>query len=216
MAALLCALVLLIIAHAFLDNVPGEYLIRAALTTAVYVFALIAVAARRRTLAIAGTIIVPAIVAKWLDHLHPDLLPHGTYLAMGLLAMGFIFVELLRYVLRAGQVDSEILFAGIAGYLMLVFLWASAYLFVSRLDSSAIAFNGGHAAQRLDEFTAIYFSFGVLGTVGFGDVVPVTRAARLLAVMEATVGLFYVTILIARLVSLYVPRGPDIPPARET
>jgi hypothetical protein len=44
-----------------------------------------------------------------------------------------------------------------------------------------------------------------LSTVGFGDVTPVSRLARTLAVMEAVTGTFYMAILIARLVAMYVP-----------
>jgi hypothetical protein len=39
--------------------------------------------------------------------------------------------------------------------------------------------------------------------VGYGDITPVSRAARWLAALEAMTGLLYVAVLIARLVSLY-------------
>jgi hypothetical protein len=48
----------------------------------------------------------------------------------------------------------------------------------------------------------IYFSFTTLTTVGFGDVHPVTPAARALTVAEALVGQLYIAILIASLVGL--------------
>jgi voltage-gated potassium channel len=57
----------------------------------------------------------------------------------------------------------------------------------------------------MDRFNAFYFSFVTLSTVGFGDVTPVSKLARTLAVMEAVTGTFYVAILIARLVAMYVP-----------
>ena len=48
----------------------------------------------------------------------------------------------------------------------------------------------------------IYFSFTTLTTVGYGDVHPVRRAARSLAVAEALIGQLYVAILIAGLVGM--------------
>jgi uncharacterized protein (UPF0261 family) len=42
-----------------------------------------------------------------------------------------------------------------------------------------------------------------LSTVGYGDIVPVSGIALMLAMVEAVSGMFYVTLLIARLVSLY-------------
>jgi hypothetical protein len=52
-------------------------------------------------------------------------------------------------------------------------------------------------------FQALYFSFITLNTIGHGDIVPVSKLARMLAIVEAVAGMFYVTLLIARLVSLY-------------
>jgi Ion channel len=52
-------------------------------------------------------------------------------------------------------------------------------------------------------FQALYFSFITLSTIGYGDIVPVSKLARMLAIVEAVTGMFYVTLLIARLVSLY-------------
>src|SRR3990172_668488 len=93
MAALLTALILLIVASAFLDGVRGGGLGRVALTTLVYLLALIAIAARRRTFALALALIVPAIIAKWLDHFRHDLLPEGLFLVIGLTCMAYITVE---------------------------------------------------------------------------------------------------------------------------
>ena len=51
---------------------------------------------------------------------------------------------------------------------------------------------------------AIYYSFVTLATLGYGDIVPRSEVARGLAIMEAVAGQFYLAVLIARLVSLYV------------
>jgi len=57
----------------------------------------------------------------------------------------------------------------------------------------------------------LYFSFVTMTTLGYGDILPVSAAARGLAYMQAIVGQFYIAILVAGLVSAYVSnRGePD-------
>jgi hypothetical protein len=50
----------------------------------------------------------------------------------------------------------------------------------------------------------IYFSFITLATVGYGDLVPGNDIVRGLAIVEAIAGQFYLAVMIARLMSLYM------------
>ena len=50
----------------------------------------------------------------------------------------------------------------------------------------------------------IYFSFVTLTTLGYGDIVPVSASARMLATMEALMGQLYLAVLVARLVGMQV------------
>jgi voltage-gated potassium channel len=85
-------------------------------------------------------------------------------------------------------------------------IWALAYALLAQLSPDSFAFAANpHSSGRMDRFNAFCFSFVTLSTVGFGDVTPVSKLARTLAVMEAVTGTFYVAILIARLVAMYVP-----------
>ncbi len=61
----------------------------------------------------------------------------------------------------------------------------------------------------MEGFNAFYFSFITLSTVGYGDITPVSKVARMLAATEAMTGLLYVAVLIARLVALYSSPKPD-------
>ena len=53
-----------------------------------------------------------------------------------------------------------------------------------------------------------YFSFITLTTVGYGDIAPVAKVARMLAVMEAITGVLYMAVLISRLVGAYSSTPP--------
>ncbi len=208
MASLLFALLALIIATPFLEDLRDGDMIQTALLTLVYLAAFWSMSARRRTFLWAIILIIPAIVTKWVDHLRPGLLPPALYFVFGLLCMGLVIIELLRFILRARHVDSDVMFASVGGYLMLVILWAVAYDYLAQMSPNAFAFNPSNADSRMQGFTSLYFSLGVMSTVGFGDITPVSRTARLLAVLEATTGVFYVAILISRLVGLYAPTRP--------
>jgi hypothetical protein len=49
-----------------------------------------------------------------------------------------------------------------------------------------------------------YYSFITLTTVGYGDVLPATPLARILAALEAVLGQFYLAVLVAGLVGIRV------------
>jgi hypothetical protein len=93
---------------------------------------------------------------------------------------------------------------------MLGLMWTVAYWLVDQLTpGGAFSFNTNRGTQTMNGFTGFYFSFITLSTVGYGDITPVSRAARWLAAMEAMTGLLYVAVLIARLVSLYSSARPE-------
>ena len=56
----------------------------------------------------------------------------------------------------------------------------------------------------------IYFSFSTMSTLGYGDIVPVSRLARSLSWLEALTGQLYLTILVARLVGLHIANAPPL------
>jgi hypothetical protein len=70
-------------------------------------------------------------------------------------------------------------------------------------DVSTNGFNGQGIHQgTVNEI--IYFSNVTLTTLGYGDIVPISRPARTFATLEAMLGQLYLAIVIARLVGLHV------------
>lgn len=53
----------------------------------------------------------------------------------------------------------------------------------------------------------LYFSYITLTTLGYGEIVPVTAAARSLAIIEAIIGVMYIAIIISRLVGLFITKS---------
>jgi len=50
----------------------------------------------------------------------------------------------------------------------------------------------------------MYFSFVTITTLGYGDLIPVKPLARTVAFLEAIIGQFYVAVLVAWLVGMYL------------
>jgi hypothetical protein len=206
----LVALLLIFVTAPFIEDVRGGELIEAVLMTAVLLSAVLAIGGRRRTLVWAVVLVIPALVGKWVNHWRPDLMPSEVFLGAGLLFVLFVVLNLLRFILRAPRIDSEILCLGVLNYLMLGWLWAFAYMLADRLVPGSFAFTVGPSSVRsLEGFRGFYFSYSTITSVAYGDIIPLTSAVRMLAMAEAMAGMLYVALLIARLVSLYYSRVPS-------
>jgi len=201
----LAALATLFVTSPFIDEVHNRRpVVAAAIITIVLLSAGLAVGDRRRTRIWAILLGGLAIAGTWLNHLFPDLVPREWSLAPALLFVIFVALRLLRFVLEARRVDAEVLSAAVATYLMLALLWSFAYVLVARANPGAFAFTVGPASgHSMQGFTGLYYSLITLSTVGYGDIVPISPVARLLSAMEAVAGMFFVTLLIARLVAVY-------------
>jgi hypothetical protein len=212
-AQFLAALALAIVSSPYTEEMRDGDLIEAVRLTVVLFTGLLAVGENRRTAVLGIGLVLPALIGKWVNHWLPELVPDWTFLLPGVLFVTFLIAYQLRFILRAPHVNSEVLCAGISGYLLLGLLWSLAYVLVAQLSPGAFAFTTGpDASHVMKGFTALYFSFVTLSTVGYGDIAAVSNSARMLAMTEATVGIFYTTILIARLVSAYSSAPPTAGP----
>ncbi len=201
MAWFLGALVVLIVTVPFVQEFQNFRYIEAALVSVVLTLAVLAVGGRRKTLAVAIVLAAPTIAGRWLYHFQAADKSFAFYIGCFLVFIGFVVFQFLRFMLRSPRVTSEVLCAVVATYIMLGLLWASAYMLVARLSPGA--FSGLSAGQSFQGFNALYFSLITLTTIGYGDIVPVSSAARMLAMMEGITGTMYVAVLISRLVALY-------------
>ncbi len=190
--------------------------------TLVLVTGVLAVGRSHRTLVLAVVLMLPAVAARWLSHFQPHWLPLTSL--TGLIFIGFVEFQLLHFIFRAPRVNSEVLCAGISGYLLLGILWTAFYMMVSELhpvnpahpELYPFAYTVGVTAPHpLSQFEAYYFSFITLSTVGFGDITPISSGARTLAMMEAMIGTLYMAVLISRLVALYSSQGSETPARKD-
>jgi hypothetical protein len=207
---LLGALLVLFLVIPFVQTLPHRQTIETLLVTGVMISAVLAVGGRRRTLVIALVLATPALAARWINHARAGTVSPTVFLVCGVVFFIFVIAHLFHFILHAPRVDANVLCAGISGYLMMGLLWMLAYLLVAYLSPTAFSVSAGPETGRaFDGFTAFYFSFITLCTVGYGDVVPVSEVARMLAVMESIAGLFYMAVMISRLVAVYSSRPID-------
>jgi len=201
---LLISLLAMVIVTPFVEDLAHGPLIEGMLLTFVMASAVLAVSDRRSALWIAVAIALLAIAGRWVHHFDAGRFPQAIYLAPSLALLAFVLVQYLRYILQAPVVTFVVLCAAASTYVMLGLLWTMAYVLDASIEPNAFASTlTPNTPNLMTGFNAFYFSFVTLSTVGYGDIVPVSKVARMLATMEAITGTLYVAMLIARLVSMH-------------
>ncbi|QDU91536.1 Ion channel [Pirellulimonas nuda] len=201
---LLAALAAMFVVLPFIDTLRYGELIESVAFTVVLLAAVGAVGGRRRTLIAAVVLAAPTVIARWCTHTTDAQLPNDLSLIAGMVFVTFVAVHLFRYVLRAPEVDAEVLCAAIAIYLLFAVDFSFFYTLLARWEPGSFEFTYPRdAGAKLAGFMALYYSIQVLTTITFGDILPVTNVARMLSLVEGAVGLFYLAILISRLVGIY-------------
>jgi hypothetical protein len=119
----------------------------------------------------------------------------------------FLIYAVGENVFGKGSIDANRIIGAVSIYFLLGLLWAFLYTLVELVQPGAFLFPAVNTesirnTRLISEF--IYFSNVTLTTLGYGDVVPLSRPAKMLAVLQAMLGQLYVAIVIARMVGLQV------------
>jgi voltage-gated potassium channel len=207
----LIALIALFVSLPFVETLQSAGMIESILFTIVLISAVPAIAESARVLTAAVVLALPTLGARWAHQYRPDLVPVEFFFIGGILFVLFVIANLLRFVLRAPSVNTKVLCASISAYLLLSLAWTLGYWLVAELVPGAFAFNASSAGDTsINGFNGLYFSIITLTTLGYGDITPVAKVARMPAAMESMTGLLYVAILIARLVAIQAaPKSDD-------
>src|SRR5271157_3038415 len=108
-----------------------------------------------------------------------------------------LYSRLIASMLSPKRQEAFLSYYGPLSLLALISLWAGGLIFGFALlygaDGSALL------AQRgsVDFFSSLYFSGTTFFTLGLGDVVPNSSAARLLVVLEAGTGFAFLALIVA-------------------
>jgi hypothetical protein len=166
-------------------------------------------AQKKRTGWIGWLLAIPAVAERLAIMVSPNHYVIVTGLIFWASFFGYITWNELRVVLRQREVTGETISLSISIYLLIGLDWSLFYIVLYYLQPHAFSFGSPSAAPTATEAFPIlvYFSLTTISTVGFGDITPVTLQARYAAVAEAITGQFYLAILVARLVGLYMSRA---------
>jgi len=116
-------------------------------------------------------------------------------LALSLAVLGAI----LNRLSSLPRVTSGVIAEAFIGYLVIASAFSQVYWILNRIVVEP--FNQPIPDAHIS--TLLYVSLVTLSTVGYGGIAPVNSYVRLIAALESVTGLFYMAVVVARLVSSY-------------
>lgn len=196
---LLTSLILMIILMPMSNN-TGDTFASTVVLSVIFVGSIYSIIQNKKFLYASILLVMVSFVINWLLELTPksDFL-HWMFLVQPLY---FIYVTILIVlnILEAKKITIDIIFGSMCGYLLIGVTWGMIFEFLVMMDSNAFSI----PSQFITQSDVSYLSFTTISTLGYGDITPNAPIAKAFCVLEAIIGLFYVSTLVARLVALQV------------
>lgn len=112
-------------------------------------------------------------------------------------------MSMLAYMLRDDLVTTDELFAMGAVFTLLAWAFAFVYVVVQALDPQSFAPAGSGTRTWME---LLFLSFTTLSSTGLSDITPVSGHARSVVMLEQVAGIFYIAMVVTRLVTLKAAR----------
>ena len=124
-----------------------------------------------------------------------------TYLALIPYQLMLLWI-LGRFLIVVKTITRDVLYAAVALYLLLGAVFVPMYGLMGLLIPGSFI-DGSYSNASVQWQQLVYFRYTSLTSTGFGDILPVSWWARSFANLEMIAGVLFITIVMARLVSLY-------------
>ena len=184
----------------FMEDVKGGFIISILFLTVSGAIWLWLIETKRRLFWI--MIIISSLILGFVyfTHLFVDSsMLAAQYLSLTLLFS--IYASIMFYMIMTTEVNSySDISNAISVYLLIGIAFGFLYSFIEIILPGSIIYS----AQKVGDISGdmIYFSFVTLTTLGFGDILPIHKVAKVIVMIETVLGVLYIAILIGHLVGL--------------
>ena len=158
---------------------------------------------RRRHLymTMAGIAFGVDLLYEWASQLDLPLETHADLIlaSIWMVFFGLSIVLVTQSLFGRQKVTLDTVIGGICIFLMLGYFWYLVFVLLTLVNPNAFTGPAGIPSS----FDLIYFSFTTLTSLGYGEITPVSRMAKVATNLQAICGVLYPAIFIARLVNDY-------------
>jgi hypothetical protein len=209
-----------LVAYPYAEDSGVGYFVFRLLGSAIILLSVYAVSFRKGLVLLVLILALPALLHRvMLSPADTGMVPQSSRV-LSLLFDVVVVTLAFRRVFSKGSADSETVLGALCIYLLIGYGFASVYGIIYSHQPHAFYLDpvtNIHAAP--DRFDFIYFSFGTMTELGTAGMIAVAPVARSVSLLEAVIGILYLAVLIARLMSSYRPAAHaervGIVPAKE-
>ena len=205
-AFLLVSIVLFMILRPFVEGLVNISFLMEIFISVIFICGIYAVSGDRKSLLFALLTGLPALFSNW----SLRFFQHHFLLLVHLTCSGLFFavatVIILRHLLKQKVVTVDLIWGAVCGYFLIGFMWGDIFAILEIVQPGSFSL-GQQDGSFIDSL--FYFSFVTLTTLGYGDIVPLTRQAHSLAIVEAILGQMYLAVNIAALVAIRISQKRD-------
>jgi uncharacterized membrane protein len=157
-------------------------------------------------LAVAGSTLTLAPLPAGFQRLAQQLEAVASLPLFALLAAG-----ILRFVYRSRRLTVDGIFATVAVYMLVAIAFAELYILLigSNPSSFALPVPAAERSPNLLQTDMSYYSLITQCSVGYGDILPRSELARMVAVIQAVLGQFYMAVVVAVFVGMFASQRRD-------
>jgi len=165
-------------------------------------FAAINAVSENKNQTVAGVLLaLPMLAATWATSL-----VDRPWLDMAAAICGIAFFIVLAlatfsFIIKQDDVTRDLISGAAVVYLLLAIIWMFIYSIIEMLQPGS--FNVAQGDIIGQNYPLMYYSLVTITTLGYGDIFPVTTAARSFASLEALIGQIYLVFTVARLVGIH-------------
>jgi hypothetical protein len=212
MLVFLTTLLILLFSFPFFhQEMPAYITIHEVLFTFLLIAGLVIISATGKLIVVSVLLAVLASIIIWFNYVlgNTNLLLFGLFLEICFFSITIF--SIIAHVLEFERVTADKIYGAVSAYVLIAISLAMVYTMIEIAEPNSFYFLQGLeysdqavTAHRLYFSEFIYFSFITITTLGYGDIIPLSKVAKGFASMEAVIGQLYVAVLIARLVGLHI------------
>jgi len=199
-SAFLFSLVIIIFINPFLDDSDGGRIAGSLLVLGTMVGALSVMFTHKYIFWYVLTMVALSVVLEMLSLSYKSEVYVGIKFLRNSFFYGTFALILFYYLMKVQPLSLTEIGNAISIYLLVGLAFGNFYCYYTMNNSQAFFLPPNDTGNI--QFDLMYYSFITLTTTGFGDIQPLMKIPRLLAILETIFGTFYIAVIIGRLVGM--------------